>query len=89
MTTNVETIDKKSEKVLLKIFDILVSRTSTSLPNLLMILPWGVVSKKDNGVLNMFSNIRLCSALAPFNVDINKNKDAIIVVTAWPSPKRA
>ena len=51
------------------IIGIVLSKTSTSLPNLLRILPCGVVSKKDKGDRKILANMLLCKVLDPIRVD--------------------
>ena len=65
MTKNVDNTPSKQVSQPLKIIGMVVSKTSTSLPNRFKILPCGVVSKNDNGDLRIFFNMLLCKVLAP------------------------
>ena len=86
--TKVATTPRRQVIQPLKIIGMVVSKTSTSLPNLFKILPCGVVSKNDKGDLKIFFNILLCKVLLPLRVDKYNNNDPHTALMACPRPKR-
>ena len=60
---------------------ITVSNTSTSLPNLFMILPSGVVSKNDIGAAIEFFNMPACNFLPATTLPTYSIKLAITITT--------
>ena len=82
MRAMVEINERTCVSQLLMVAGKLLSQTSTSLENLLTILPIGVVSKKDIGDLIILVSIFMCSIFEPFKVSKENIKELTIISIA-------